>query len=60
MNKIVDNTLRVINLWAKMEIIVGLVLSVIILGYATCPQRNPTKPSPQTLFPQKHSNNLLC
>ncbi len=53
MNKIVDNTLRVINLWAKMEIIVGLVLSVIILGYATCPQRNPTKTQSPDLVPSK-------
>ncbi len=40
MNKIIDNTLRCINLWAKMEIIAALVLTVIILGYAVCPNRS--------------------
>ncbi len=40
MNKIVNNALRSINLWAKMEIIGALILTVIILGYAVCPNRS--------------------
>lgn len=40
MNKIVANTLGSINLWAKIEIIAALVLTVIILGYAVCPNRS--------------------
>ncbi len=40
MNKIIDNTLRFINLWAKIEIIGVLVLTVIILAYAVCPNRS--------------------
>jgi hypothetical protein len=43
MNKIIDNTLRLINLWAKMEIIAALILTMIILGYALCPKNNQTK-----------------
>ncbi|ACB53360.1 hypothetical protein cce_4012 [Crocosphaera subtropica ATCC 51142] len=43
MNKIVNNTLRFINLWAKMEIIAALVLTVIILGYAVFPKSSQTR-----------------
>ncbi|MDJ0660522.1 MAG: hypothetical protein QNJ42_13685 [Crocosphaera sp.] len=40
MNKFVDNALRAINLWTKIEIIGALVLAMIILGYAVCPHRS--------------------
>jgi hypothetical protein len=40
MHKFVDNALRAINLWTKMEMIAALVLTVIILGYAVCPHRS--------------------
>ncbi|CCQ53574.1 hypothetical protein WH8501_27160 [Crocosphaera watsonii WH 8501] len=40
MNQVIDKTLRFINLWSKIEIIAALVLTVIILGYAVCPNRS--------------------
>ncbi|EAZ91342.1 hypothetical protein [Crocosphaera chwakensis] len=42
MNKIVNKTLRFINLWEKMEIIAALILTIIILGYAVFPKNHQT------------------
>ncbi|WP_198648715.1 hypothetical protein [Cyanothece sp. BG0011] len=42
MNKIVNNTLRLMTLWAKIEIIAALVLTVSILGYALFPKESQT------------------
>ncbi len=40
MNQVINKTLRSINVWVKMEIIGALILTVIILGYAVCPNRS--------------------
>ncbi|MGK7881089.1 MAG: hypothetical protein AB4060_13445 [Crocosphaera sp.] len=40
MNQVIDKTLRFINVWAKIEIIGALSLTLIILGYAVCPHRS--------------------
>ena len=40
MNQVIDKTLRFINVWSKMEIIGALLLTVIILSYAICPNRS--------------------
>lgn len=43
MNKIANKTLSFVSLWAKIEIMAALVISIIILGYAVFPENNQTQ-----------------